>query len=91
MKIKSDGLKKTFAPLTLTITIETAEELAEMWHRFNINKSRLLDAGYDGTKRYVPWFDLDLSYDLWKHLDKLAQKVWDLKRWELTNSFDRLS
>jgi hypothetical protein len=37
MKVKSNTNLSEFKPIELTITIESVEELVELWHRMNLN------------------------------------------------------
>ena len=64
-----DTAKEEFAPVVLTITIETADDLRELWHRFNWNNSQAYHLFYPEAKDMV-----DRSDDVWRKLDNLVRK-----------------
>ena len=39
MKVELEDQAKEFKPIKLTITIETEEELCDLWHRTNLNET----------------------------------------------------
>ena len=43
--------KEDFQKLTLTIEIQSKRELAEMWHRFNIDEDRFEDGEFVDIQR----------------------------------------
>lgn len=71
MKVKVKR-KEGFTPIKLTITIESEEELCNLWHRSNIT------AGKIHTSNYICGKDLkyeasDSDTSLWEKLDELVK------------------
>ena len=64
-----DTAKEEFAPVVLTITIETADDLMELWHRFNWTASENYHLSYPEAKDMV-----DRSDDVWNKLNNLVIK-----------------
>ncbi|WP_018125239.1 hypothetical protein [Desulfovibrio oxyclinae] len=70
MKTRTEKLPApaTFEPFELVITIESEEELVELWHRFNVN--------YNSNYK---WYDFKkgprCGFLVWKTLDKQATKL----------------
>ena len=64
-----DADKEEFSPVVLTITIETADDLRELWHRFNWTGHPDYSATYPEAKDMV-----DRSDDVWQKLNNLVRK-----------------
>jgi len=61
---------KTFTPIELTITIESAKELESLWHRFNVCPSKIVEnsSAFNSTRgKYVT-----SQSEIFKVLDTLA-------------------
>lgn len=60
---------KDFTPITLTITIESEQELMELWGRFNLNDVTVQRGNY-AYFQIKGWDGAGRFYDLWDSLDK---------------------
>ena len=68
MKVKTNTKVVEFAPITIEITIETTEELLNLWHRTNISAKAIRDH-YTPPKN-SPIGTGDAS-ELWEILDSI--------------------
>ena len=68
MKVEVKQVEKKFEPIELVITIESEEELCDMWHRMNLN-SRQVNNNSEGLKHKAN-DDQDYLFD---KLDKLVE------------------
>jgi hypothetical protein len=68
MKVKTHTKVVAFEPVTIEITIETTEELLNLWHRTNISAASIRDH-YPPTKN-SPIGVGDAS-ELWEILDSI--------------------
>ena len=71
MKFTIEQEKKEFRPIELKITIESKEELMELWHRFNLGKADVTDR-YKEKNRLSNVYNFpsrDKFYSLWRELD----------------------
>jgi hypothetical protein len=59
MKVRKIDRHDGFKPFTFEITIESEEELKEVWHRFNISSMRLMECPGYRRKRYEYFPDND--------------------------------
>ena len=66
MKIEEINKKQEFQPIELKITIESEEELCNLWHRFNLSKGYV----FEGSTKDVKYEPLH-SNDDWKFIDNL--------------------
>jgi hypothetical protein len=63
-----------FTPLTITLTIESAEELRQLWHRFNIVRSSLT-TGYVDTYEGCPSLtDYRMFSGIWDEINRLCDE-----------------
>ena len=69
MKVKNKK-SKTFEPITLEITIETPEELCDLWHRLNKEANAVI------TKPNILKYKAEtiINMELWKEIDNLVVK-----------------
>lgn len=68
MKFKELNKEESFKPFDIVITVETEEELKELFHRFNFF------LGYGKTmypKGYYTWKGEEVSFDSYRFFDKL--------------------
>ncbi len=70
MIVKVKEVVKKFEPIELNITIETEEELCDLWHRLNISDPVVLGGITDKLK-----YNLieDRDYKLWSKIDELVE------------------
>ena len=66
MKVKVNT-KKEFQPIELTITIESEEELCDLWHRLNVSKNVADTQSNNDLKHRC----ID-TYSLWNEIDDLV-------------------
>ena len=73
MKVKVDTDYKDFQPVTLTVTIESKEELYELWHKMNAHRSSFKE--YEESRDHGGEPPLNRSewdgYVLWDALDEV--------------------
>lgn len=68
MKVKTNTKVVTFEPVTIEITIETAEELLNLWHRTNMSATAIRDH-YNPTKGSP--IGVGTTSELWEILDSI--------------------
>jgi len=61
-----------FEPIELSLTIESKEELQELWHRLNISIKDINNIIVDDDFNKIQ--TKDLTYDFWKKLDKIIEE-----------------
>ena len=69
MKIEEINKKTEFQPIVLKVTIETEQELCNLWHRFNLGTVDVLRHSSDGIVKYEPLH----SDDDWEFIDNLFE------------------
>lgn len=74
MKVKVKETEKKFEPIKLTITIESEEELCNLWHRLNIASYSIENDEYYVSKRRLKYFVNGDCYVLWSKLDMIIDK-----------------
>ena len=57
--------KKEFTPITLTITIESEQELMELWARFNMAEVYVKEYNMHKFK-VTSWDGKDRTYSVWE-------------------------
>lgn len=67
MKVKSETIEpvKKFIPVKLEITIETADELCELWHRTNIGLGIVREGHMFGVSNEVAYPEKTTTTPLW--------------------------
>lgn len=73
MKIKTKTEKAPFTPVTITVTFEREEELADLWHRLNISQASVKRVVKEGAGR-PPLPDYTPTFALWKAVDRLLEQ-----------------
>lgn len=68
MKAKIIEKQKKFESITIELTIESAEELCDLWHRLNIGAVASDYGSYDVLKHH---FSSDVNYSMWSTLNTL--------------------
>lgn len=63
--------EKVFEPITFQITIESAEEFREMWHRMNLSIETVEEVSTEGCDNFKPVDFSVLSGLIWLKLDKI--------------------
>jgi hypothetical protein len=71
VKVEAVQDKKEFSPIKLTLTIESAEELYALWHRFNVSPAAIEKCS--GVHERIP-FGKDLAYMVWKEINTLVKR-----------------
>jgi hypothetical protein len=71
MKVKTHTKVVAFEPVTIEITIETTEELLNLWHRTNISAAAIRD--HYASMKNSPIGVGDAS-ELWEILDELKKE-----------------
>lgn len=73
--------EKTFEPITFQVTIESADEFREMWHRMNLNVFRVIEESCSGYSEdhFKPLRDGYGEYEslgdtVWQLLDEYNDK-----------------
>jgi len=61
-----------FRPIDITITIESEEELIELWHRTNFSMQTLKDTLY-ASNSYAYQFETNTAHVLWGVLEDLRK------------------
>jgi hypothetical protein len=69
MKIEEVNKEKEFQPIELKITIESEEELCNLWHRFNVGRNQILEGSTTGVVKYEPLH----SNDDWDVIDEIFE------------------
>lgn len=75
-KIIESHKEETFEPITLQITIESADEFREMWHRMNLSVVTVRDESFE-EREHQSFKNTDLSYDLWSFLDRVNREKYN--------------
>ena len=76
MKARSERTKIVFEPVDLIITIESVDELKDLWHRLVIGPGRLYDAVDPDHKAYVEFpAERPLGSPAAREIDKLARDI----------------
>jgi len=72
MIVEQVETKREFQPVTISITLENPEEVAELWHRTNFS-----GMGYYSYEYAVREWASDKLYALWNSVNKIAdaQKI----------------
>jgi hypothetical protein len=66
MKVELEGIKPTFRPVKLIISIDNENELRELWHRFNLPSRIFVNEGVVDLPNSCD------SYGVWRVLNNLA-------------------
>lgn len=65
--------KKVFKPIRLILTIESEEELKELWHRFNIPTKTIKKAIEQEARDFpVSFPEMDSTYRVWEKIHNLC-------------------
>ena len=76
MKISIVKQEKTFKPIVLNITIESEEELCELWHRMNAPGSILVESSeYSETNFLVHKPGSFDTTPLWEELNYIVKDI----------------
>ena len=67
MKVKKTS--QEFRPITIELTIESKDELLDLWHRMNMSPRRI-EKSYSGTQQRPFSKGNVASREIWKLLDK---------------------
>jgi predicted SpoU family rRNA methylase len=67
MKVKPVSDVNPFNPITIEITIESEDELKELWYRLNVPNSIVKEHG--GSFKVTPPFSFNLTIKLWRMID----------------------
>lgn len=68
MKVTSGVNESAFKPIQLTITIESKDELASLWCRFNTSQTDLIKA----MEEAFPELSASDTHFIWRELNKHA-------------------
>jgi len=71
MKVKEIDNKKSFEPIKLEFTIESEDELLELYHRFNSSKDSVQ---IDSHSSEYPFYEEDCSMELYEAVQRLCKK-----------------
>lgn len=73
MKTTIENGTPVFSPITISITLDTEEEVKELWHRLNHNGMIIKDLYSEVDKKRYTWnpYKSD-SYNFWSTIDKIA-------------------
>jgi len=71
VQVESFQEKRTFKPIKLTLTIESADELYALWHRFNVAEADIKKCS--GVHRGIP-FGNDMALMVWGALDTFVKQ-----------------
>ena len=74
MEVHVKETAKKFRPVTLSLTIESKDELVLLWHRFNLGVESLRKGYSDSTPPSVRVPDRDLNNSkVWNILDSILK------------------
>jgi hypothetical protein len=76
MKVKNITKEKTFEPITLEITIESEDELVDLWHRLNLSIKHVND---NSDTSFLPPVKYRESFMLFDFVDNICDDM-DLKK-----------
>ena len=63
--MKVEESTKGFKPFNMVITVESAEELCNLWHRFNIADDDVKEL----ASKTCPFYDINHGESLWEFMD----------------------